>query len=420
MADQFGGFRAGGWAGAMGDISREKIAQRQVGVSEGNLALQQQQFKAQQSEMLRKQNEALAQESVARMEQLGKALEGNPELANSPATKAMMEKERSIMEKALQAAGRDPEIASVAMQQALMRSQLPGEQKVVPSGATVIGPTGKPTFQNQPLPPQIERDIASAEQRLGRKLTEPEMAQKYGIAPKAGPTVEIPGEYGTTRISMGGTAPQGAVQAPAGQTGKPMPPQAQDAISQGFLALDNLSVLEKNVGESGRLKGLMSEAQVFFGANQEAIDFKTAQAQMKLQAQALIKGIPSNFDVKTLIETLPDLTQPENVNRSRINASNKAFKQLLADTISYYKYTGTRIPENIVAAAEKRGINVKSVPSYKGEGDPFQKSQEAVESAYPAPKDEKGAKYIGKKGNTLVYKRLDGSYFGVREDAGED
>lgn len=150
-----------------------------------------------------------------------------------------------------------------------------------------------------------------------------------------------------------------------------LPTAIQEDLNGAFDALRNLKVMDSSLSETGRFQGLISKGQVFFGANQKAIDFETARNNMKLAAQAIIKGIPSNFDVSTVIDTLPAMTLPENVNKSRVQESNKKLSNLIKNVIAYYKGTNTVIPKPIIEQARQYGINIDVISPWSGKGDPL-------------------------------------------------
>ena len=154
--------------------------------------------------------------------------------------------------------------------------------------------------------------------------------------------------------------------APKTAVKQPIPETAQQDFTNSFAALDMLDTMEKTnhvTGWNGALSWLESKA----GFNKDAIDFEVAKNQFKLMAQSLIKGTPSNFDVETVIATLPSLFSTEAKNTARINQSRKLFKQLISDKIGYYKGTNKQIPPNIVNRAAELGIDVQNVPEYTDE-----------------------------------------------------
>lgn len=149
---------------------------------------------------------------------------------------------------------------------------------------------------------------------------------------------------------------------------KPLPKDASDALGAAPSIYRSLDMMEKTVkaGKTGRAQGVLSKAGAFFGTDQEAIEHETARTNFQVQAQAIIKGIPSNFDVQTITKTFSDLLAPGSVNQSRINYSRQAMDDLLRANISYHMGQGYAIPEWTLELAKQRGINPDSLKPWDG------------------------------------------------------
>ena len=94
----------------------------------------------------------------------------------------------------------------------------------------------------------------------------------------------------------------------------------------------------------------------------------------------MIKGIPSNFDVQTVLNTIPDLGLPSEVNKSRADFVDDVFKDLLKRAVGFYKGKGYDIPSEIITTATRLGVDFKSIkPIAEGE-DPFDGVQTKVEA----------------------------------------
>ena len=143
---------------------------------------------------------------------------------------------------------------------------------------------------------------------------------------------------------------------------RPLPPSVLDDLEQGITALDQLTTLRETVGETGIFKGAFNKYANIIGlGSAESKEFEAARANMKLAAQALIKGIPSNFDVQTVINTLPDITLPKSVNETRLNNTEKVLRRVLKAKISYYKGLGYEVPEVFINTALELGVNAERV-----------------------------------------------------------
>ncbi|MCH8828508.1 MAG: hypothetical protein IID45_02920, partial [Planctomycetes bacterium] len=92
----------------------------------------------------------------------------------------------------------------------------------------------------------------------------------------------------------------------------------------------------------------------------------------------IIKGIPSNFDVENFIKPQPRLTLPESVNRARIAAGRRVLKQMVADRIAFFKFSGVRMPDRLLQQARERGIDIEQTFLGKSGDDVFQKSIDLI------------------------------------------
>jgi len=191
--------------------------------------------------------------------------------------------------------------------------------------------------------------------------------------------------------------PQAAKMAGSGQANlgpsaslKPVPSAVQDNLMQGLQAIKALDQMEAGLSETGRLKGVLSKGQVFVGENPKAISFETARNNFRLSAQAMIKGIPSNFDVQTVIDTIPAMTLPESVNTERAKFARSVFNDLIKQSVAFYKGKGFDIPGEIIDQARLLKIDIGSVSPFTGL-DPFEKVQKRVE-AFKTRESKKGIK----------------------------
>ena len=243
-----------------------------------------------------------------------------------------------------------PYIASDIIEKVMAASTRPAGISQIPTGTEnityITDPiTGRPTEQFATAP----RQILTPEQKAFSKLSPEE--QKNQLMKSL------------VSIDMG----------------QPPPPTIQETISGALSALEQLDTMETYIGETGRLKGLWSKAGAWAGTNEDAIKFEAARNNLKLAAQSIVKGIPSNFDVSTVIDTLPALTLPQETNKQRIKVTRGITKNLLYNTISFYKNTKQALPSEIIAQAKAFGIDINNVPKWDGKGDPLLKGKVPVE-----------------------------------------
>lgn len=153
-----------------------------------------------------------------------------------------------------------------------------------------------------------------------------------------------------------------------GQAPKALPQDAQEKINQAFTAFRALDQMAKHLDETGRIKGNIGRVTSSLGLDEGAAAFQTARKSYRLAQQAIIPGIPSNFDQQISEDTIPEIGLPENVNRQRLAFSKQEFDRLFRNTIAYYKGIGYQIPPEIIQQAKAYGVDVDSVPPWDGQG----------------------------------------------------
>ena len=228
----------------------------------------------------------------------------------------------------------------------------------------------KPTFENK-LAEFVKKNDRQPTAFEKNKLTVE--AWREVVKAKAeftAPTIlagTVPGQpgMGITFTGRGGEGKAGTVPFPGGgMTGKeqkPLSEKAQEDLTSSFQGLDILQTLKNTVGESGRVKGLFSKAGAWLGTNEDAVKFNASRQQMWLMAQSAVKGIPSDKDMSMVMNSVPELWEPETVNNERIKVFERIFKNAIAAKISMYKGSNTIMPPEILALARSKGIKVDSV-----------------------------------------------------------
>ena len=194
----------------------------------------------------------------------------------------------------------------------------------------------------------------------------PEGGNLTRYAPGQGTSLPTPGAPAAGATQVGPATPippqaQAAVPSQLEpqqiQRNKPLPRDVQDDLTSGLSMKRSLDQIAAGLHKSGRIQGNVEKAKIWLGiGSQEGLDFDTAQKNFRVAAQALIKGIPSNFDVQTFIDTLPDLGQPEPTNTARYEFAMNTLRELVATKIGYYKGLQYEIPDEINALAAELGI----------------------------------------------------------------
>jgi hypothetical protein len=146
---------------------------------------------------------------------------------------------------------------------------------------------------------------------------------------------------------------------------KALPQDVREDLSQGFVSIDSIGKIEKLLSKvmNAPIFGYAGKAAAKFGSK-NYVEFETEVANLKLQIQALIKGIPSNFDVQTVINTLPSLLETDATNQSRINKTKDILRMLITDTIGYYKGLNYQMPDHIIQQATELGVNTDSIQAW--------------------------------------------------------
>lgn len=166
---------------------------------------------------------------------------------------------------------------------------------------------------------------------------------------------------------------------PQGQVHQP-PASFTENMSQQFNSLEVLGSMKNILSEmpdskTGRVAGWVTKRLGWAGLDEKAVEFDNLRNQFKLSAQSMIKGIPSNFDVQTVIDTLPDLNMPKKTAQDRIELAEKLNTELIKRSIGYWKTTAKAIPEYLINQAAEYGIDANQIPAWNGKGVAIDKNE---------------------------------------------
>ena len=120
-------------------------------------------------------------------------------------------------------------------------------------------------------------------------------------------------------------------------------------------------MIEKNINKSGIVKGTFSYLVGQAGFDQGAADLNTGTNNLRLGAQALVPGVPSNKDLGVVLSTLPSPHLATPVNESRLKFSKEIMGDLVEATISVYKGQGFFIPQHYKNLAKKYDRNIDKI-----------------------------------------------------------
>ena len=150
---------------------------------------------------------------------------------------------------------------------------------------------------------------------------------------------------------------------------KPLSSSELEGINQVRTGIRALGMMENLVkrGGTGRIKGLQSRAESWLGTDKDAVDFRVAKDQLRLGAQAIVPGIPSNFDVELVMNTQPSEFDPKPLANAKINFLRSSFKDMIETKIAFFKGTNTQLPPDLYAIGEQLGISVDKVPELSQE-----------------------------------------------------
>lgn len=138
----------------------------------------------------------------------------------------------------------------------------------------------------------------------------------------------------------------------------PLPEKTEDKLTGALDMFDLLDIMEANADVGVPIPGVgeaVTWTQSKLGSK-PAQDFLTAKNQLAANAQTIIKGIPSNFDVETFLKTLPKETDTAAEKKTKIAQSKKLLINALRTGIENYENSKFIIPDYIKKRyAEKTG-----------------------------------------------------------------
>lgn len=130
---------------------------------------------------------------------------------------------------------------------------------------------------------------------------------------------------------------------------KPLPETVSSAMSS-MRSLDrDLAIVESAMQKAGRFSGNAAKLQAWLGTDPEAAAAQAAINRMRVDAQATIKGIPSNYDAQLLSSTLIDLGEPETTGREKLKRLRDTMQKISGVAMQNYGGAkGYEIPPDFV------------------------------------------------------------------------
>ena len=129
----------------------------------------------------------------------------------------------------------------------------------------------------------------------------------------------------------------------------------QNAVRGAISALQDLSMIDPNqaIALIGGPIGAFVET---FGINEATAEFLTGRRGLLLTSvDLLVKGIPSDFDVRNVDNTLPSLSVAPSTNVLRIRRLDKFFKNIILNKVKFDLQTGKKVPMEMLQAAIAAG-----------------------------------------------------------------
>ena len=169
----------------------------------------------------------------------------------------------------------------------------------------------------------------------------------------------------------------------------PIPSAAQEAMTSAFDGFKDLKLIVDNIDEGVPFFGGLKRITSTLGLDVGATEFLTGQdGTLVSSTAALIKGIPSNFDVQNLKNTLPNINQGDSVNIIRAKRLQRMYNDIIKNTLAWHSGLGNRIPMSIEVMAREM-IGNQAVD----EAMSIQYTQQKLNDLRSLPKDEYIKKY---------------------------
>ena len=128
-------------------------------------------------------------------------------------------------------------------------------------------------------------------------------------------------------------------------------------VNSAILGLQDLDMIDLDKFGGFPLVGApVAKVAQTFGVSTAMAEFLTGQRGLLVQSvDALVKGIPSDFDVRNILATLPNPSLAPGTNKIRIERLEKIFKDIIVNTVKFNLQMGKTVPHNYIDAAIAAG-----------------------------------------------------------------
>ena len=132
------------------------------------------------------------------------------------------------------------------------------------------------------------------------------------------------------------------------------PPNVVESVISAFDGFKDLKLMADNydvgIPYGGWLVGITSKLNL----NPRATEFLTGKnGTLVTSTSALIKGIPSDFDVQNLLNTLPSEGEGDAVNFARVKRLERVYSDIIKNYLSFYGGINYRIPPQVEVIARE-------------------------------------------------------------------
>ena len=132
----------------------------------------------------------------------------------------------------------------------------------------------------------------------------------------------------------------------------PIPGPVQETMNAAFSGFKDLKMMTDNIREGSFITGNIKRLTSAFGLDAGATEFITGEkGTLVSSTAALIKGIPSDFDVQNLKATIPNIGQGDSVNIVRAKRLQRMYNDIIKNSLAWHAGQGYRIPEAIEVKA---------------------------------------------------------------------
>jgi hypothetical protein len=132
------------------------------------------------------------------------------------------------------------------------------------------------------------------------------------------------------------------------------PPNVVESIIGAFDGFQDLKLMADNYDVGIPYGGWIINVASKLGLNPRATEFLTGKNGTLVTAtSALIKGIPSDFDVQNLLNTLPSEGEGDLVNFARVKRLERVYSDIIKNYLTFYGGINYRIPPQVEVIARE-------------------------------------------------------------------